>query len=40
MHRLQADVEAALNTVKNAAFAMGYKAGKGEVVALATKQFA
>eukprot|EP00197_Chlamydomonas_leiostraca_P003262 CAMPEP_0202871502 /NCGR_PEP_ID=MMETSP1391-20130828/18873_1 /ASSEMBLY_ACC=CAM_ASM_000867 /TAXON_ID=1034604 /ORGANISM="Chlamydomonas leiostraca, Strain SAG 11-49" /LENGTH=299 /DNA_ID=CAMNT_0049552329 /DNA_START=41 /DNA_END=940 /DNA_ORIENTATION=- len=38
--RLTADLESALSAFKNAAFTMGYKAGKGEVVAMATKQFA
>lgn len=38
--RLTADIESLLNGIKNAAYAMGYKAGKGEVVAYAQRKYA
>ncbi|KIZ03058.1 hypothetical protein MNEG_4903 [Monoraphidium neglectum] len=38
--RLKADVEVALGGLKNAAYTAGYTAGKGEIVAAATRQYA
>jgi hypothetical protein len=38
--RLRADVEVALSSLKNAAYAAGYSAGKGELVAAATRAWA
>lgn len=38
--RLRADVESRLNTLKNSAYAMGFSAGRGAVVAYVQKQFA
>lgn len=40
LRRLKADVQMELTAFKNAAFTSGYNAGKGEVVAFATKQYA
>ncbi|KAG1669009.1 hypothetical protein FOA52_000602 [Chlamydomonas sp. UWO 241] len=40
LQRLRADVAMQLNSLKNAAYAQGYVAGKGEVVAYAEKRFA
>ncbi len=40
LRRLTADLESQLSSVKNAAYALGYEAGKGEVVAYAQKRFA
>jgi hypothetical protein len=40
LRRLKADVQSKLNSIKNVAYAMGHTAGKGEVVAFATRQFA
>lgn len=37
--RLRADVNMRLSSVKNAAYALGYNAGKGSVVAIAEKRF-
>lgn len=39
LRRLTADVEAELSSLKNSAYAMGYTAGKGEIVAFAQRQF-
>jgi hypothetical protein len=40
MRRLRADVQMQLTAFKNAAFTAGYNAGKGEIIAFATKQYA
>jgi hypothetical protein len=40
LRRLKADVQMELTAFKNSAFTSGYNAGKGEVVAFATKQYA
>ena len=39
VQRLLADVEAHLNGLRNAAFASGYVAGKGELVACAQRTY-
>eukprot|EP00199_Chlamydomonas_sp_CCMP681_P002693 CAMPEP_0119103434 /NCGR_PEP_ID=MMETSP1180-20130426/1865_1 /TAXON_ID=3052 ORGANISM="Chlamydomonas cf sp, Strain CCMP681" /NCGR_SAMPLE_ID=MMETSP1180 /ASSEMBLY_ACC=CAM_ASM_000741 /LENGTH=321 /DNA_ID=CAMNT_0007087931 /DNA_START=41 /DNA_END=1006 /DNA_ORIENTATION=- len=39
LRRLAADMEAELSSIKNASYAMGYAAGKGEIVAFAQRQF-
>ena len=39
LRRLKADLQMELTAFKNAAFAAGYNAGKGEVVAFATRQY-
>ena len=38
--RLRADISMQLNSMKNAAYAAGYVAGKGEVAAAADRRFA
>ena len=38
--RLRDDIDMQLSSLKNAAYASGYMAGKGEVAALADKRFA
>ena len=38
--RLRADVESALNGLRNSAYAAGFAAGKGEIVAFAQRRFA
>ena len=38
--RLRADVESALNGLRNSAYAAGYAAGKGEMVAFGQRRFA
>lgn len=40
MRRLNADVQMELTAFKNAAYTAGYNAGKGEIIAFATKQYA
>lgn len=40
LRRLKADVQMELTAFKNAAFTAGYNAGKGEIIAFATKQYA
>jgi hypothetical protein len=40
LRRLKADIQMELNAFKNAAFTAGYNAGKGEIIAFATKQYA
>jgi len=40
MRRLKADVQMELTAFKNAAYTAGYNAGKGEIIAFATKQYA
>jgi hypothetical protein len=40
LRRLKADVQMELTAFKNAAYTAGYKAGKGEIIAFATKQYA
>lgn len=40
LRRLKADLQMELTAFKNAAFTSGYNAGKGEVVAFATRQYA
>ncbi len=40
LSRLRADVQSQVNSLKNAAYAAGYVAGKGEVVAFAEGRFA
>ncbi len=40
MARLRADVEMQLSSLKNAAYAAGYVAGKGEMVARAERRYA
>jgi hypothetical protein len=40
LRRLKADVQMQLTAFKNAAYTAGYNAGKGEIIAFATKQYA
>jgi hypothetical protein len=40
LRRLKADIQMELTAFKNAAYTAGYNAGKGEIIAFATKQYA